>query len=252
MKQPDEIAMNMAEWQVGLPPDIINVLDQVILDARASLGDDLDSIVLFGSAAEGRLRPASDINVIIVLNRFDEKTMLAWRPALQVSAAAIDLQPMLLLKDELQEASEAFAVKFSDVLTRRRVLFGNDPFEQLSISRSAVIRRAQQVLLNLTIRLRHALVLFNESGQTHVIVDSIGPLRAATMVLLQLEGHAIGTPREAFATIATELGSEWQPTIEHLREMREQGLVIDPHAAHTLHAMSALTALLFERSKQLQ
>lgn len=249
--QSDEIVVNLSEWQTGLPGDVINVLDQFIIDARATLGPDLDSIVLFGSAAEGRLRPASDINVIVVMNRFDETTVDAWKPALQINVAAINLQPMFLLKDELQEASEAFAVKFSDVLTRRRVLFGDDPFENLNISRDAVIRRVQQVLLNLTIRLRHAMLIFNESGQAHMIIDCVGPLRATTMVLLQLEGKNVQSPRDAFAQLANELGAEWLSALDHMREMREQGLLIDPNSAHTLHQMSSLTALLFERSKNL-
>jgi len=251
MTNAEEYELSTPDWQVGLPGDVASVLEQFILDARAALGADLDSIILFGSAAEGRLRPASDINVIVVMNRFDESIVNEWRSALQIHVAAVDLQPMFLLKDELQEASEAFAVKFSDVLTRSRVLYGNDPFSTLSISRDATIRRAQQVLLNLTIRLRHAMLIFNEGGQTHMIVDSIGPLRATTMVLLQLEGKKVQSPRDAFLMLGNELGAQWQATLQHLREMREQGMVVDPNAAHTLHAMSALTALLFERSKKL-
>ena len=35
-------------------------LSDLVAAARQALGDTLDSIVLYGSAAEGRLRPASD------------------------------------------------------------------------------------------------------------------------------------------------------------------------------------------------
>jgi hypothetical protein len=42
-------------------------LSDLVAAARQALGDTLDSIVLYGSAAEARLRPASDVNVIFVL-----------------------------------------------------------------------------------------------------------------------------------------------------------------------------------------
>ena len=50
-------------------------LSALVAAARQALGDTLDSIVLFGSAAEGRLRAASDVNVIFVLNRFDRASV---------------------------------------------------------------------------------------------------------------------------------------------------------------------------------
>ena len=46
-------------------------LTVLVAAAREALGHTLESIVLYGSAAEGRLRPASDVNVIFVLTSFD-------------------------------------------------------------------------------------------------------------------------------------------------------------------------------------
>ncbi len=46
------------------------MLDAVVDAARRAFGDDLRSIVLFGSAAEGRLRATSDVNLMLVLRRF--------------------------------------------------------------------------------------------------------------------------------------------------------------------------------------
>jgi len=251
MTNADEFEMSTPDWQVGLPGDVASVLEQFILDARAALGHDLDSIVLFGSAAEGRLRPASDINVIVVMNRFDKNAVNEWRSALQIHVAAVDLQPMFLLKDELQEASEAFAVKFFDIQTRRRMLYGDDPFQSFSIPRESKIRCVQQILFDLTLQLRQAILILDESDQTHMIVDSIGPLRATTMVLLQLEGKATQTPRDAFIMLAEQLDAEWRSTIEHLHEMYEQGLVIESNVADILDQLSSLVILLYRRTKKL-
>jgi hypothetical protein len=58
--------------RTGDPPEVVaRVLDQTVEAAARALGDGLLSIVLFGSAAENRLRPTSDVNLLILVNRFD-------------------------------------------------------------------------------------------------------------------------------------------------------------------------------------
>ena len=54
-------------------PDIVaRWLDDFIQSAKDAFKHDLLSVTLFGSAAEGRLRPSSDVNLILVLKRFDQ------------------------------------------------------------------------------------------------------------------------------------------------------------------------------------
>jgi hypothetical protein len=60
---------------------------------RDAFGDRLISVVLFGSAAEGRLRPTSDVNVIVVLQAFDHdraaRLSAAYQTAGRGCAAAV-------------------------------------------------------------------------------------------------------------------------------------------------------------------
>ena len=124
-------------------------LTKFVDDAKLALGDDLKSIVLYGSAAEQKLRVTSDVNIVMVLNRFSPEKIDAFREPFRLAHASIRLTAMFLLADEIPAAAEAFAVKFGDIISRHRVLFGDDPFLHLDISRAATIHRLQQVLLNL-------------------------------------------------------------------------------------------------------
>lgn len=243
--------MSSAEWRRGLPEPVANELERVVSDANAALQDDLVAIVLFGSAAEGRLRATSDVNLIFVLRQFVPERMHDWRASLQMSAAAIKLEPMLILQSELADALEAFAVKFFDVLARRRVLYGADPFASLAVARDAAARRLRQVLLNLSLRLRHALVLFNEGAQTRAVTDALGPMRVAAMVLLQLEGRPAESPKQALDRVASDLGGEWPAVIAHAKALREQGTPVDARAATTVSALAELAQRLLARTKQL-
>ena len=134
--------MSLAE--VKLPEAVDRILAELVEAARSSLGSDLRSIVLYGSAAEGRMRPTSDVNAIIVLAAFDPAKIDALREPLRTAQAAVQLSTMVLLESEIAAAVDAFAVKFADVLHRRRVLFGTDPFAGVTLSRSAEISRLKQ------------------------------------------------------------------------------------------------------------
>src|SRR5262245_34784115 len=114
--------------------EVTRALDAFVTAARSAFGDDLASVVLFGSAAEDRLRPTSDVNVIVLLRSFDPAKGRSLREPLALASAAIRLRPMILLESEAPEAAQLFAVKFSDVRRRHRVLWGADVFKTLQVS----------------------------------------------------------------------------------------------------------------------
>ena len=62
----------------GLPAHVASVLSDFAAQARDVLAGDLVSVVLFGSAAEGRLRATSDVNLILVLRSFDPEKLGNW------------------------------------------------------------------------------------------------------------------------------------------------------------------------------
>jgi predicted nucleotidyltransferase len=98
-----------------LPPKVDSVLTEFVDSTKKAFEDDLLSIVLYGSGAEGTLRPSSDVNVIVVLAKFDRDKADQLRDPLRLAEAAIKLRAMFLLEEEVQPASQAFAVKFADV-----------------------------------------------------------------------------------------------------------------------------------------
>ena len=248
-----KVSMNSkSSWQEGLPSNVVSGIEDLQAQSLAALGDDLVAIVLFGSAAEGRLRATSDVNVAIVLERFDPQKIQAWSGGLQMIAAAIELEPLLLLRNEVHDAAEAFAVKFSDILMRHRVVYGTDPVASLSIPREALVRRLKQVLLNLVLRMRQALALYNDAGQTRALVDALGPLRSAAMSLLQAEGRSAPSSREALTTVAGELNAQWPVAIERVRLLREQGTPVVQDAPALLGTLIECAQALFARANRLQ
>ena len=229
-------------------------LADLVAATRQALGDTLESIVLFGSAAEGRLRAASDVNVIFVLTRFEPARADALRDAVRVAQAAIRLAPMILLRDEIPHAASAFAVKFADIVRRHRVLYGDDPFADLAIPRERLLARLLPVLLNLRLRLRAAYVTRAFDDQlVAVIVHAAGALRSAAATLRELEGQPRLSPRESLAEIVTELGvPRFADVVKHVSAARESGVLPPAVPPQAVLALIDLTASMYDRASRLR
>jgi predicted nucleotidyltransferase len=234
----------------SLPAEVASALDELVGRAREVLGSDLQAVVLYGTAAEGALRPTSDVNVLLVLTEFDRSKVDGLRDAFRVAKAAVRLSAMFLLREEVEPATQAFAQKFADVLRRRRVLYGADPFAGLAIPRSALTARLVQVLLNLTIRLRAVYVerSSREEQVAKVIADAAGPLRTCAASLLELEGRPGLSPRDALRALASAFGEEdWAPVLARISQAREGQLLAPGVAPDTLVRLIELTQLMRAR-----
>ena len=85
-----------------LPAEVARGLEDFVAAARDAFGERLESIVLFGSAAEGALRATSDVNLVLVLRAFVPAEAERLRGAFRVAHAALELRAMFLLGDELR------------------------------------------------------------------------------------------------------------------------------------------------------
>lgn len=208
-----------------LPAQVARVLTDFVSAAQTAFANELRGVVLFGSAAEGRLRATSDVNLLIILSNFDEARAGELRNPLRVAQAAIRLSPMFVLEAELSSAVTAFAEKFSDILRRRKVLVGSDPFVGVKIPREILITRLDQVLLNLILRLREAYVMrgLREEQLALAIADAAGPLRACAATLLELEGQTISSPKAALEKFLHESSnSKWIEAHQQVSRIRDK------------------------------
>jgi len=235
---------------MSLPPEIREGLDEFLEAAQQSFGDDLVSAVLFGSAAEGRLRSSSDVNLLLLLTRFDRDRADHVREAVRTAHAAMRLDVMFLLEREIESVMDAFPVKFADILTRRRVLFGPDPFAGLAVSPEALRRHTMQVLLNLLLRMRnrYALVSLREEQSARVAAEAAGPLRSCAASILALEGKGVLSPREAFSKMLAEPGAPGgSDTARLIDTLRREGSLPPGTAGPLLFSLMELARFMCGR-----
>ena len=254
MSDAENGVIEVGEALRDLPPDVARVIAGFVDAARQAFESDLDSIVLFGSGAEGALRPTSDVNVVVVLAAFDPAKAARLRDGLRVAHAAAGLSAMFILRTEVQQGAEAFAQKFADIQRRHRVLHGEDPFAAVTIPRAALVTRLNQVLLNLTLRLRAIYVErgLREEQLSRVIADVAAPVRTCAANLLQLEGNEPPSPKEALERLTRSFpDAHWPETLAALTKARQGEGLPAGSAERTLTRLLELVELMRARARKL-
>lgn len=183
----------------SLPTHVERVLKDFVGGCGRSFDERLSSVVLYGSAAEGRTHNSSDVNVIVVLHEFRERDVAAMADTVRLARAVIHLDVMYLLVREVPMAVECFAHKFGGIVRRHRMLHGPDPFVGLTPSRTAEIHRLRYLVFNLQLRLRqgYAEHAGHEKELAALLAETAGPLKSCISALARLEGRAESAPLEA-------------------------------------------------------
>lgn len=223
---------------------------QFVDAAKLAFGSDLISIVLYGSGAEGKLRQTSDVNILVVLHKFDAAHAESLREPMRVAHAIARLSAMFLLENEMQAAADAFTVKFADMVERHRVLHGSDPFPRVTISHEATLRRLRQVLLNYQLRLRERFVAvgLREEQLGKLIADAAGPLRSSAASLLRIEGRPVASAKSALREIVAETKDPLLiQVLEDISAAREKRALPAGRAPLSIMALLRLTQTLLDR-----
>ncbi|MBL8020914.1 MAG: nucleotidyltransferase domain-containing protein [Leptospirales bacterium] len=201
-----------------LPPEVQATLADLLPRLLSALPG-ITTIALFGSAAEGRMRRASDVNLIVVADDFKQGFEKVHGELSLAHAAQVRI--MFVSSRELQGAAELFAVKFQDIKRRHRLLFGTDPFKDLTLKQDAIRFRLRQTLLNLILRQRGLFAMNGNKADrmTRVIAELAGPLRGIAAAFLSLQGKDLN-PREALVAVAASMNAG--AAVEQISVAREK------------------------------
>jgi predicted nucleotidyltransferase len=236
-----------------LPAAVEHALAAFTEALREAFGDRLVSVTLFGSAAEGRMRATSDVNVAVVTRTFTRDDAVRLREPLALAHAAVDLRAMFLRADEVSAAAEAFAAKFADIRRRRYVLAGADVLGGVAVPRAAEILRVKQVLLNLVLRTRTAYAqAAREPDLDRQLSDLAGPLRACAAALLDLEGRPAPDARTALERVAAATDARFAAAVDSMVAVRRGADPAPSEAAATLFTLLELAEAMRLRAGTLR
>ncbi len=134
-------------------------LKKMLTDLAESLGDQLHSVVLYGSTARGDYEKAtSDLNLIVVLDNLDPSTLEALEPAFTRWRKANQPVPRIFSPTLIADSADVFPIEFFDISRRRIVLYGKDPFDELEIHVDHLRHQCERELREKMMRLREAFI----------------------------------------------------------------------------------------------
>jgi predicted nucleotidyltransferase len=209
------------------------ILSDLVERLQKAHQDDLLSVILYGSAAAGDHHDHySDLNVLCVLKLVGPAQLADSEPVMNWWRAKGNPSPLLLSEQEVRTSTDCFPIEFHDMQERRRVLFGKDPIESLTIDRIFYRAQVEHELRAKQLRLRQkGAGLFNEpKALLRLMADSVSTFLVLGRHALLLGGISIDWKKRAVARKLADIGVDSTPflTLLDLREQTIGELQIEP------------------------
>ncbi len=193
-------------------------------DYQGIYGDDLISIVLYGSGARGDYIPGrSDLNFLLVLT--DEgirglhrafKAVAKWHRRRVAT-------PLFMTEEYIATSLDTFSLEFLNIKRHYRVVWGKDPLAKLTIPKRQLHLQCEREVKGKLLQLREAYLSSEGRGRALAVLasQSITALISIFQGILYLRDLEIPDQRgEVIAAITTETGLDGDPFLE-LLEVKE-------------------------------
>lgn len=236
-----------------VPEKLIN---DFVVRLRGAAGENLRSVVLYGSAAGGEYDPEfSNLNLLCVLREMSFSTLSALAPTVEWWNRQGHAAPLFLTREEMERSADVFAIEFLDMRERHRVLFGEDALEGLRVPMH--LHRAQ-----LEYELREKLILLreqllpaagNKGRLWHLLLRSLPTfVTLFRHVLIALDSPAPKSKREAVQLLSARVPFDTSAFLQLLdiREHRADRKQLDVadvftrYLAAAQHVVAAVDTML--------
>ncbi len=152
-------------------------LQELVVRLQQACGDNLVSIVLYGSAArEDFHEEFSDVNVLVVLQQLKPNSFASISRVLHWWSYEERLRPpMIMTLEELRDSADVFAIELLDIQRSHQTLFGQDVVTEIDVPMNLHRIEVEHELRTTLLRLRHHLLLSpdNEDELRAVLAKSI-------------------------------------------------------------------------------
>jgi hypothetical protein len=205
--------------------DVHEALKNLVERLHEAARDNLESIILYGSAARGDFHHAhSDLNVLCILRslRAPElarvSTAVKWWTTAQHQPA-----PLFFSAEELRQAADVFPIELLDMQQSHRVLYGVDTIAGTTVPMNLHRVQVEHELRTLLLKLRQHFL--REAGNPAELGAVLAKSFSSALTLLR---HALiafqeqppNAASDVFARISALMGAS-APAFEAVQRLRE-------------------------------
>lgn len=218
-----------------------NQFEAFVDDLRAAHGRNLASVILYGSAAAGDfVKNRSDYNILIALHKITPKDLRAAQAPMREWGRLGHPVPVYFTVSELESAADVFPIEFHQMERARKILYGTDVLENLTISDEHLRHQTEFELRSKLIQLRRKYIPASVSveGLLALMSQSLSSFAALFRAVLLLHGlEPPVTKHEVVALTAQHLKIDGVP-FEKIFNIRENNFAktLDEVSANQLFA----------------
>jgi predicted nucleotidyltransferase len=181
-------------------------LTELVSRLKEAAGKNLESVILYGSAARGDYRPgSSDLNVLCTLVTIDMNELQLIAPVVAWWTKELkEPAPLFFLTEELRRSTDVFAIESLDIQRAHKVLYGPDVVQGLEIPMNLHRVEVEHEMRLMLQKLRQHAVHFgrNEMELSTVLKKSIsGTIALLRHTILAFGEEPSAAPKVLFARI---------------------------------------------------
>jgi predicted nucleotidyltransferase len=170
----------------------------------AALGENLVSLVLFGSAARGtHVDGRSDLNLLLIVGDASVGKLHASTPVVAEWVKGGEPAPLIFAEAEWRASADVFPIEIEDMRDAHRLLAGRDPFLGLTTRRADLRQALEHEVRGKVLRLRTEYAAAGADGKAlgRLLVHSAGTFFVLFRATLRLTG---GVPPAGHAALVHE------------------------------------------------
>lgn len=174
-----------------IPKNPEEIFEELINDYKNIFGENLISIILYGSSARGEyIRKKSDINFLIILSEQGLRLLGNAFPIVKKWRKRAVSVPLFLTKEYIYSSLDSFPIEFYNIKQAYNVVYGDDILREITINNKELRLQLEKEIKGKLVHLRGA---FFESGDDKrklktLFSVSLGAFLAMFPVILHLKG----------------------------------------------------------------
>ena len=184
-------------------------IEEFVKRLRESAGENLRSVIVYGSAATDEFHPEfSDINLFCVLRDSSFAGLQAMSPAVSWWVKNRQPAPLCMTQEELSRSSDVFTIELMDMQQHHRVVYGEDVLSTVTLQpRYHRVQVEYELREKLLLLRQHFLSAAGDESKiwqllTQSVSSFVTLFRHALIVMGQ---PALVNKREVVKTLATKL-----------------------------------------------
>lgn len=186
---------------------MLNEFRAFIDDLRSTHGQNLASVILYGSAAAGDfIAKKSDYNILIALDKIGTQDLRNAHASIREWVRMGHPVPVYFTVSELQNAADVFPIEFYQMSIAHKVLHGTDVLAGLTISDQFLRHQAEYELRSKLLQLRRQYIPASVSvdGLKSLMAESLSSFSALFRAVLIIHGLTPPATKHEIVALATK------------------------------------------------